>query len=845
MAHEPDNVEGSQQPAASSQQPESCPGGISRRRFLGGLTASAAAGAFASHLAKAHPEQEWFYDSHGRVVPANPTALSKGLRPPPLPMGAKPPGRKGHVVPYTCATTDPTYVSGGYPQPNILLIMVDQMRQPRWLTTGQWNAFQASIMPNVYGTQAGSLLSQSYEFWNYFVPATPCTPSRCTLLTGLYPQQTCMLVNNEPSQNANGGTGLVLSPSLLPYNGGTGFACIGDVLRQSLNINCGGSTLSNPYNTAWIGKWHVSDYNFTEDPVGGNGPSDYGFVSAYNIPTNSSGGAYMNAYPSPNGLPNEGTGGDELGNTSTGPAPPVFTYNIHGTPMDPRDVNAGTLGITTPPPVFQLSDAAIYDAFRGGWLRHGNAQEPWFLAVSFVNPHDMSAFPWDFGLATDASGEHCGALPGNAYECAAHGGNIGFYPPPVLGWNDTFFPTAPLNFNGLPYLLYNSATGVGNNAPSDWNYNEIPNTLPYNYNPSTYQGKPGLQAFFGSQIDAASGIVNDKEPGWYTFLNYYYWMQSCVDTLVGLVYTSVQSSGANDPLIIFTSDHGDFGGSHWLHSKGGALYDEVMNVPLLIHMPGQSTGGPIVSDFVCSSVDILPFIYSAAIGNETWRTYSGDIVSYLNGRESIYDVIYSNVYSQRRVAPFTNAGGWGASGAPLPYVLHCADQYSAAYLVNSSGEDRSVPQPGHAIGFRTLDNTVVTKVDATGRNIYGGAKLGMYTTWLPCTTFPNVSASGLTPPQFELYDYYPPANNYGEMGNNAFDSSGNWVASKAGLYVNSYNNIMAGELYKIDAKFQNAYNTAFMAYMTYLNAAVQYYNTDACFGLGPPGGVPNTIPWPG
>jgi len=63
-------------------------------------------------------------------------------------------------------------------------------------------------------------------------------------------------------------------------------------------------------------------------------------------------------------------------------------------------------------------------------------------------------------------------------------------------------------------------------------------------------------------------------------------------------------------------------------------------------------------------------------------------------------------------------------------------------------------------------------------NFYGGAKLGMYTYWLPCSTYPNTGAEQ----QFEFYDYYN--NNYGETGNNAFDS-GVWNAAGAGAYVNA------------------------------------------------------------
>ena len=65
---------------------------------------------------------------------------------------------------------------------------------------------------------------------------------------------------------------------------------------------------------------------------------------------------------------------------------------------------------------------------------------------------------------------------------------------------------------------------------------------------------------------------------------------------------------------------------------------------------------------MCSSVDILPFVYSLALGNESWRTNPDDIVSYLNNRESIWDSILHGNADSRRLAPYTNAGGFGATG---------------------------------------------------------------------------------------------------------------------------------------------------------------------------------------
>src|ERR1039458_8720476 len=73
-----------------------------------------------------------------------------------------------------------TYVTANYKQPNFLMIMVDQMGVPRWL-------------PGPTLTNINNLIvNHACAFPNFFAAATACTPSRATLLTGLYSQQTCI-----------------------------------------------------------------------------------------------------------------------------------------------------------------------------------------------------------------------------------------------------------------------------------------------------------------------------------------------------------------------------------------------------------------------------------------------------------------------------------------------------------------------------------------------------------------------------------------------------------------------------------------------------------------------------
>jgi hypothetical protein len=314
------------------------------------------------------------------------------------------------------------------------------------------------------------------------------------------------------------------------------------------------------------------------------------------------------------------------------------------------------------------------------------------------------------------------------------------------------------------------------------------------------------------------------------------------------VWTAIKnaySTFTHPIIVVFTSDHGDFGGSHNLHSKRGALYDEVSNVPFYVTAVGSTLTAPEVSTFSCSSVDLLPFLYSMALGNEQWRCPSADdMIGYLSGRESIMDAIYSDDPVQRRLSNIPNSTNTGYQ----PYILHTEDQYtSASFSASTCGAENPANQPSHAIAFRTVDTTVSpaprspqtnpTAFLGSSYGPFGGGKLGMYSFWntagsvsgSPCGTWPIVDNVDY-PIQFEFYNYGDSASstgNFAEVGNDAFDSGGAFE-SVADTYLGAYNTIMCGELYNtnfttgyaggdLTLQLQAAYELAWGNYLYYAN----------------------------
>ena len=138
-------------------------------------------------------------------------------------------------------------------RPNILTIVVDQLRTPQWFPQ---QAQLDALLPNL-----ARLRNRATSFQSHYTASNMCVASRGTMLTGLYPHQTgCMLTKAVAASST-------LSPK---------FPTWGTMLREQ------------GYQTAWWGKWHLGP----EPDKTPGGLEAYGFDGG--------------TYPSPNGNPEQG-----------------------------------------------------------------------------------------------------------------------------------------------------------------------------------------------------------------------------------------------------------------------------------------------------------------------------------------------------------------------------------------------------------------------------------------------------------------------------------------------------------------------------------------------------------
>ncbi|MEZ0095247.1 sulfatase-like hydrolase/transferase [Streptacidiphilus sp. EB129] len=225
-----------------------------------------------------------------------------------------------------------------------------------------------------------------------------------------------------------------------------------------------------------------------------------------------------------------------------------------------------------------------------GWLRNRapavSQEQPWFMAVNFVNPHDIMSF--DYG----------GTSPVQLPPGLAHA---------VITKAAAQIPVYQRTWEfDLPASLHDDLSGA---APAVLEYARM--------------------------LDTVFGPVAD-DSRWREGLNFYLNCLRDVDRSVETVLDALEASGqADHTVVIFTSDHGEMAGSHGLRQKGNLAYDENFHVPLIISHPDFA--GSTRTSAVASAVDLAPSILAfagvdeAAVASQFPALHGRSLVPVLEG----------------------------------------------------------------------------------------------------------------------------------------------------------------------------------------------------------------------
>jgi hypothetical protein len=220
--------------------------------------------------------------------------------------------------------------------------------------------------------------------------------------------------------------------------------------------------------------------------------------------------------------------------------------------------------------------------------------------------------------------------------------------------------------------------------------------------------------YAGDQLTAA----------WLPFLDLYIKLQLEVDRHIGDVLATLESRPdvAANTVVLFTSDHGEYGASHGLRGKGAGMYEEAIRVPLIVSDRTGTLGAVpnAVRQQVTSSVDVAPMLLTLADRSGSWRTDSR--YAHLATRPDLVRIVADPAARGR------------------DYALHATDEVLTEFALLPY--DASAPL--HVRGIITPK-----------------AKYATYSHWRAGTTEPLAHAE-----EAELYDYTS-RSGYAEIDNRA------------------------------------------------------------------------------
>ena len=142
-------------------------------------------------------------------------------------------------------------------------------------------------------------------------------------------------------------------------------------------------------------------------------------------------------------------------------------------------------------------------------------------------------------------------------------------------------------------------------------------------------------------------------------------------------------------MVVFTSDHGEYGGSHGLRGKGAGAYEEAIHVPLIVkdYRAELTQASETPRTQLTSSVDIAPLLLTIATGSNDWRG------------EAHYEHLAERADLAAMLAD---------PGAPgRPFVVHATDETVTEYAT----EPYAANAPRHVIAVRTPNAKYATYSD--------------------------------------------------------------------------------------------------------------------------------------
>lgn len=134
--------------------------------------------------------------------------------------------------------------------------------------------------------------------------------------------------------------------------------------------------------------------------------------------------------------------------------------------------------------------------------------------------------------------------------------------------------------------------------------------LPRSWKAESFRGKPPVQKEFMT-ADQGRLIWDKPEEVWEAYRDFYRARVQKYDNEIGQVLRVLSEGGLDhNTVVIATSDHGDMDANHRLIFKGPFLYEHMVRVPLVVHVPNVKPRRE--RDFHAVHVDLTPTLLDFA-----------------------------------------------------------------------------------------------------------------------------------------------------------------------------------------------------------------------------------------
>lgn len=228
--------------------------------------------------------------------------------------------------------------------------------------------------------------------------------------------------------------------------------------------------------------------------------------------------------------------------------------------------------------------------------------------------------------------------------------------------------------------------------------------LPYgNIGEADLRDYPGVPANFAKNPYDADVIEHERNNNynvypttrftpddWRKYRYTYYRLVEKVDAEIGKIVDAIDKYNLwENTIVIFSSDHGDGVGSHHWNQKS-ALYEEVINIPLIVTLPGKKNAGRVLPQLISNGVDFFASVCDWA-GAQMPKGAAGKSFRKIVETGDVQTPHQDYVITETRFDG-SKTRGWVVRSGRYKYVLYDKGRYREQLfdMQNDRGEMRNL-----------------------------------------------------------------------------------------------------------------------------------------------------------